>query len=233
MFRQDNHSWQTKGCWKDKRSYHVKTAQNLRWRDSLGFTLIEVILALAIFASLSMLANQVLRNVITANQQTEEVGNALKILQRTLVILDSDFRQLLARQYRNGGNEAEIYLLEMGDNVLDSHGDGIRFVRGGWINPQQLFPRSEVVKVGYRLKDKTLDRMRWMYPDDSLATEPAVIKLMEGVTDLSFEVMDDNSWKKNWKKPSMIPKAIRVTLETERYGKLTRIYLLPSQILGS
>nr|WP_233264420.1 type II secretion system minor pseudopilin GspJ [Grimontia hollisae] len=108
-----------------------------------GFTLIEVLLALMIFATLSVAANQIFRNVINSNVQTEEVGNALKSLQRTLLIMDSDFRQMLARQYRNGSDEAKEALLEFGDDLLDSESQGIRFVRGGWINPQQLFPRGK------------------------------------------------------------------------------------------
>lgn len=196
-----------------------------------GFTLIEVLLALMIFATLSVAANQIFRNVINSNVQTEEVGNALKSLQRTLLIMDSDFRQMLARQYRNGSDEAKEALLEFGDDLLDSESQGIRFVRGGWINPQQLFPRGEVVKVGYRIQDETLERIRWMYPDNSSALEPAAMPLMEGVTGLRFEVLGDDGWKTEWEAPLSMPRAIRVTLDTERYGELTRIYLLPGQTL--
>ncbi|MCC4797440.1 type II secretion system protein GspJ [Enterovibrio norvegicus] len=207
----------------------VNKITTLTSRKAHGFTLIEVLLALMIFATLSVAANQIFRNVINANQQTEEVGDALKTLQRSLVIMDSDFRQMLARQYRNGGDEAQDKLLELGDNLLDSEAAGIRFVRGGWINPQQLFPRGEVVKVGYRLHDETLERIRWMYADDSSATEPAVMPLMEGLTNLTFEVLGEESWQKNWDSANVMPKAVRVTLETERYGELTRVYLLPGQ----
>lgn len=196
-----------------------------------GFTLIEVLLALMIFATLSVAATQIFRNVIASDQQTEQIGDALKNMQRTLIIMDSDFRQMLARQYRNGGDESEENLLEFGDDLLDSESQGIRFVRGGWINPQQLFPRGEVVKVGYRIQDEKLERIRWMYPDDSSATEPAVMPLMEGVTSLRFEVKGENGWQKDWDDPLAMPKAIRVLMDTERYGQLSRVYLLPGQTL--
>ncbi|WP_407331898.1 type II secretion system minor pseudopilin GspJ [Enterovibrio sp. 27052020O] len=200
-------------------------------RDARGFTLIEVLLALMIFATLSMSANQIFSNVITSDKQTEEVGNALKTLQRTLLIMDSDFRQMMARQYRNGGDEAEETLLEFSDDLLDSESQGIRFVRGGWINPQALFPRGEVVKVGYRIQDNTLERIRWMYPDDSSSVEPAIMPVMEGVKDISFAVLGSESWQESWDSPLEMPKAIRVTLDTDRYGELVRIYVLSGQTL--
>nr|WP_233264419.1 type II secretion system minor pseudopilin GspJ [Grimontia hollisae] len=87
------------------------------------------------------------------------------------------------------------------------------------------------MKVGYRIQDETLERIRWMYPDNSSALEPAAMPLMEGVTGLRFEVLGDDGWKTEWEAPLSMPRAIRVTLDTERYGELTRIYLLPGQTL--
>lgn len=200
-------------------------------RGNSGFTLIEVLLALMIFSTLSMSANQIFSNVMTSSTQTEEVGNALKSLQRTILIMDSDFRQILARPYRDGGEKSKDQLIEMADGLLDSYSDGIRFVRGGWINPQQLYPRGAVVKVGYRVQDDILQRLRWMYPDDSSALEPAVMTVMEGVKSIKFEVYDDEKWQKTWDKPLTMPQALRVKLDTERYGELTQIYILPGQTL--
>ncbi len=209
-----------------KRVMKKKTMQKKR-----GFTLLEVLLALTIFTSLSMAANQVFKNVLNSDEQMLEVGNALKILQKTLIILDSDFRQMMARQYRNGGAESKEQLLEVGKSLLDSESEGIRFVRGGWVNPQQLFPRGEVVKVGYRIRESKLERIRWMYPDDSSTTEPAEMLVMEGVKDITFEMFDGAAWSEQWSKTLEMPKALRVSLDTERYGKITRVYILPEQKL--
>lgn len=196
-----------------------------------GFTLIEVLLALMIFSTLSLSANQIFRNVITSNYQTEEVGNALKSLQRTILIMDGDLRQILARPYRNGGEEAKDQLIELGDGFLDSDSDGIRFVRGGWINPLQLYPRGDVVKVAYRVQEDTLQRLRWMYPDDSSAIDPAIMPVMEGVKSIKFEVYQDKKWQESWDEPFVMPEALRVKLDTQRYGEIVQIYLLPGQKL--
>ncbi|MGL5291736.1 MAG: type II secretion system minor pseudopilin GspJ [Vibrionaceae bacterium] len=195
-----------------------------------GFTLIEVLLALGIFSSLTLSANQVLNNVLNSNEQSEIVGSALKELQRTLFIMDSDFRQLAARPYRNEGQQLPEQLLELGDGIIDSQGYGVRFVRGGWINPQQLFARGEIVKVAYRLQDQKLERLRWSYPDSSNAAKPAVMTMLNGVEELRFEVSNDGtSWQKSWDKPLEVPKALKIVFKTERYGDIERIYILPAQ----
>lgn len=201
-------------------------------RKTVGFTLIEVLLALGIFTSLSLAANQVLRNVLNSNEQTQKVGNSLKALQRTISIMDSDFRQVVARAYRNSGQQIPDQMLEIGSGLLESDADGVRFSRGGWINPQQMFGRGEVVKVGYRLRDKHLERLRWVYPDDSPGAEPAVNALLDEVMSLRIAVTSDGSdWSENWDQNNTMPKAIRLTFETQRYGDLERIYLLPDQTL--
>ncbi len=207
---------------KNKRSILGKTA---------GFTLLEVLLALMIFSSLSMAANQVFSNVLRSDAQMKDVGAALKDLQKTIIVLDSDFRQILARQYRNSGINADEKLIEIEENLLDSEAQGIRFVRGGWINPQQLFPRSEIVKVGYRIRDEKLERIRWLYPDDSPSMEPAEMTVMQGIEDIEFEVLKGSSWTKEWNSALEMPKGLRVRLETKHYGTLTRVYLLPGQKL--
>ncbi|RXJ72663.1 type II secretion system protein GspJ [Veronia nyctiphanis] len=201
-------------------------------RQQSGFTLLEVILALAIFAALSITANQVLKNVLFSNEQSQQVGEQLKQLQRARVILDSDFRQILARRYRNSGEESGELLIEMSDGLNDSEEQGVRFVRGGWINPQSLFPRGEVVKVGYRLKDNKLERVRWMYPDDSPSTEPAVMMVMDGVSKLSFEVFNEGEWTPIWDTPEVMPQALRLKLTLDRYGDIERVYQLPAQSLA-
>lgn len=200
-----------------------------RRKSKKGFTLLEVLLALMIFSSLSMAASQVFNNVLRSDAQMSDVGASLKNLQRALIVLDSDFRQMLARQYRNGGEQAKEQLLEIEDNLLDSESSGIRFVRGGWINPQQLYPRSEVVKVGYRTRDEKLERIRWLYPDDSSSMEPAEMTVMEGVKSIRFEVLNNKKWTDKWNTAKTMPEGIKVILDTEKYGELTRIYMLPGQ----
>ncbi len=98
-----------------------------------------------------------LNNVLRSDAQTRDVGNRLQKLQRALVIMDSDFRQIVGRPFRENGEEPGNKLIKMGKFLLDSDDDAVMFVRAGWRNPENRFPRGEVVRVATGSKMKSLN----------------------------------------------------------------------------
>lgn len=137
-------------------------------KRSQGFTLIEVLVAIAIFASLSVAAYQVVNQVQRSNELSQERSARLQEIQRGFVYLDSDFRQMALRQFRHEGEAPLNRLILWQQNLLESEGKGLLFTRLGWLNPQNQFPRGEVAKIGYRLKQGKLERVWWHYPDTAV-----------------------------------------------------------------
>ncbi|MGT0149785.1 type II secretion system minor pseudopilin GspJ [Vibrio metschnikovii] len=109
-----------------------------------------------------------LYQVQLSNQVSAQREARLSELQRAMVMMDADFRQMAARAFRTNGEAPTGLLVEWRDYLLDSDEKGVLFTRLGWHNPQQQFPRGEVLKVGYRLKDHVLERVWWRYPDTPL-----------------------------------------------------------------
>ena len=205
------------------------------WRNRTsqkGFTLIEVLVAIAIFASLSVGAYQVLNQVQRSNELSVERSERLKSLQRALVFLNNDFRQMVLRQTRTNGEEPSTQLLQWQDYLLDSDAKGVMFARLGWHNPQQQFPRGEVTKVGYRIKGETLQRIWWRYPDTPVGQEGIVTPLLTQVEAFDIRFYDGNQWKSDWDSSDSLPKAVSVVLTLKDYGKITRTYLTPDGKLG-
>ncbi|NVD05328.1 type II secretion system protein GspJ [Vibrio sp. JPW-9-11-11] len=190
-----------------------------------GFTLIEVLVAIAIFASLSVGAYQVLNQVQRSNEISLERSERLKSLQRALVFMDNDFRQMALRQSRSNGEEPQPVLIEWQDYLLDSDQKGLRFVRGGWHNPQQQFPRGEVSKVGYRLKDSQLERVFWRYVDTPAGQEPVVMPLLDNVESFELRFWDGKQWQNEWQTKLALPSAVAIKLVLKDYGEIERIYL--------
>ncbi len=193
-----------------------------------GFTLIEVLVSIAIFATLSVAAYQVVNQVQRSNEVSTERSARLNALQRSLVILDNDFRQMAQRQFRTNGEEASSKLILMQEYLLDSDTIGVMFTRLGWHNPQQQFPRGEVTKVGYRIKEETLERVWWRYPDTPTGQEGVVTPLLEGIEAFNLEFYNGSSWLKEWQTDRALPKAVKLKLTLKDYGEIERIYLTPS-----
>ncbi len=192
-----------------------------------GFTLIEVLVSIAIFASLSVAAYQVVSQVQRSNMLSQERTQRLNELQRAMVMMDNDFRQMAMRQMRTNGEEPSSQLIFWSDYLLDSDAKGVMFSRLGWHNPQQQFPRGEVTKVGYRLKDNVLQRIWWRYPDTPVGQEGLVTPLLTQVESFDMRFYDGKSWQKNWAKNRELPKAVSVILDLKDYGEITRTYLTP------
>lgn len=190
-----------------------------------GFTLIEVMVAIAVFATLSFSAYQVVNQVQRSNELSLEKSERIKQLQRSLVFLDNDFRQIVARPFRTNGEKVSDKLLSSDEYLLDSESQGILFVRLGWKNPQQAFPRGEITKVGYRLVENTIERLWWRYPDTPVGQKPVVTPLIDGVDELKFEFYDGTKWLKIWDVKNQLPKATKVILTFKDYGDVERIYL--------
>lgn len=198
-----------------------------------GFTLIEVLVSIAIFATLSVAAYQVVNQVQRSNEVSTERSARLNALQRSLVILDNDFRQMAQRQFRTNGEEASSKLILMQEYLLDSDTIGVMFTRLGWHNPQQQFPRGEVTKVGYRIKEETLERVWWRYPDTPTGQEGVVTPLLEGIEAFNLEFYNGSSWLKEWQTDRALPKAVKLKLTLKDYGEVERIYLTPSGTINT
>lgn len=102
------------------------------------------------------------------------------------------------------------------------------FTRLGWHNPQQQFPRGEVTKVGYRIKEETLERVWWRYPDTPTGQEGVVTPLLEGIEAFSLEFYNGSSWLEEWQTDRALPQAVRLKLTLKDYGEIERVYLTPS-----
>ncbi|MFH0233842.1 type II secretion system minor pseudopilin GspJ [Vibrio diabolicus] len=197
-----------------------------------GFTLIEVLVSIAIFASLSVAAYQVVSQVQRSNALSQERTQRLNEIQRAMVMMDNDFRQMAMRQTRTNGEEPASQLIFWSDYLLDSDTKGLMFARLGWHNPQLQFPRGEVTKVGYRLKEETLQRVWWRYPDTPVGQQGIVTPLLTQVESFDMRFYDGKQWKKEWDDEKSLPKAVSVILTLKDYGEIARTYLTPDGTLS-
>jgi general secretion pathway protein J len=200
--------------------------------QAAGFTLLELLVAMGIFAIIGAMAlgglNAVVGQETIARGQTQRLAS----LQRAVRLLGNDLAGAQPRYVRDElGTSGEQPLL----------GDGrggflIRLTRGGWSNPAGLPHRGTLQRVQYRVEDGTLLREYWPVLDHVLGQEPRREELLTGVKDLKLLFLggDGNEWQQQWPPLSRDgtsegrrPRAIQVTLELEDWGTIERLLEVP------
>ncbi|MGL4206665.1 MAG: type II secretion system minor pseudopilin GspJ [Aeromonadaceae bacterium] len=192
---------------------------------SAGFTLLEVLLALVVFATLSLSAYQVLQGVLKSDEKSRIKVERLATLQRSLALLERDFSQIINRPSRIQG-EASSVVFQAARYQMESDDWSVSFVRGGWLNPGAVLPRSQLQKVGYRLREGKLERLSYLYVDPVIGTEPTVTPVLEQVKNFGLRFWNGTEWVEEWSKSSALPAAVEVTLVLEDYGKIRRLFLV-------
>ena len=193
----------------------------------LGFTLIEVLVALAVLAMVTLASHQILSTAINANQNSKEKVAEIGAMNTVFRMMQQDFTQLALRNTRNeSGDSLELFL--MADRFLfDSQYHGVAGVRDGWSNPVNLLPRSELQLFSYVVEEDNLVRKYRIYVDSLDGTEPKSQVLLEDIKGFTISFRGDNDkWEENWTNPSL-PKAIKVEIALADEIIVSRILLLP------
>ncbi|MEX0964061.1 MAG: type II secretion system minor pseudopilin GspJ [Pseudohongiellaceae bacterium] len=167
-----------------------------------GFTLIEVLVAMAVTALIGALSWQF---VTVAVDATDDAGAALASLQAvesTWSILAMDLQQAVDTVATTQEVRSELQRPEFRgvSNPLAAE-PFLHLLRDGWTNLQGL-PRSELQRVAYRLEADSLWRESWPQRNlpDVLQAEPMRRLLLDGVTavDVRFLPAAANSIEDGW-----------------------------------
>ena len=186
---------------------------------SRGFTLLEMLLALAIFALIGMSSWQILNTVVNARSVQSEHLKKLEAMDYAFMVIKQDIRQLVSRGVRVNDKVSQQAIFA-GD-ILDSDDQGLTFVRAGWLNPESRLPRSGLQRVYYRLRNGQLERGYDRVLDTEPGTEPEYQPLLSGLNSLKFRFYyadkkgrsgqwQDTLQEDNW--PAAI--ALRITLQS-------------------
>jgi len=196
-----------------------------------GFTLIEILVAMAIFTIIGLASTGVLTSVINSDQLSSERFEKLEELQRAMLTMERDILQIVPRTARVNSGSANA-VISGGEDVLDSDADGLGFVRVGWYNPQMLLPRSTLQAVGYRIQENQLQRLYGNYVDNVIGYEPKVKILMSDIEDFRVtfltnaeQLEEPEEWNETYASGAL-PIAISITLVSKTFGEIRREFIL-------
>ena len=208
-----------------------------------GFTLVEVLVAMAITALVAMVSYSALSAALSAaetlrvsTERTREIGQVMAMLAR-------DVRQVVQRPVID----------EFGQQVPAVTGgelapDMLTLTRAGWHNSTGA-PRSTLQRVHWWVDEEALWRGYFPVLDRTVGTERIETAMLSGVErfEVRFlpslsalevnrdDVIDHRNWEDNWvvdlSQPNQLlatPAAIEVTMEVLGLGEVKRVYVLPA-----
>lgn len=195
-----------------------------------GFTLIEVIVALMIFAVVSVLAAQGLRTLIRSHQIVLAQSDKLEKLQIALALMNRNISQTLDRPIINQQNVIRP--------ALFGGSSYVEFTHGGYVNPQGIELRSTLQRTAYFLDTQgDLVQRNWPVLDRTAKTLPTDRILIKHIAGLKFRYMDTkNQYFDTWPQQDSskeLPRAIEMTMGLARWGELGRVFIIQGKSLSA
>jgi len=210
-----------------------------------GFTLLEIIIAMAIAALIGVGAMELLNSATTAHRNIQEQGERYNQIERAFLFLSNDIQQLAPRNFRDEFGDTKNNLTS-DDSIGKTH---LSFTRLGRRNPA-LLARSNLEKLTYLvddvppdylkndpvLKSNWLKRISYAFPDGMAADQGLARVLLDDVESIKAEFFDGEEWTDYWpvddgqgitsSSTVNLPVAVKISLDLKDLGLVERIYLV-------
>jgi general secretion pathway protein J len=186
-----------------------------------GFSLIEILIAIAVFAAMAVMAYGGLGALVRTRVQLARVQDDFRSLTRSVDLFDRDLRQATSRSVRDNNGRALPAFVGTADHV--------EFTRLGFANPQAE-QRSNLERVLYQFDAGVLQRGNYAVLDRAPDTTPIITSLRKDTVALRLRYLDPQQrWIERW--PAIddpnplqaLPRAVEVRIETKDYGEITRL----------
>lgn len=208
------------------------TLQSSR-KKQLGFTLLEILIALFIFAILGVIAAIGLHSVLKTHDIISERDKKIERLEVAVTLMRRDFLQIVDRPIIDGKGNTLPPVMSFGSSK-------IALTHAGFSNPFSMNNRSHMQRVQYYLDKNQLIRITWPVLDRLPTTKPVRQVLLNHVDAFSIKYIDDllrthNTWPLSTgsniqlMNRSDLPKAIIVNMQLKDWGNISLVFPISSR----
>ena len=198
-------------------------------KSQRGVTLLELIVAVGVFALFSVMAYGALNRILDQRDQIEQKREYWRTLSLTFLRMEEDMAQARARPVRDIDGTTLPSLRGQPTDTRALADPTLELTRGGLLVFGEDV-RSDLQRVGYRLEDNVLLRLTWPVLDRAPQTKPFESLLLRDVE--TFEVRFyslGGNWIDVWPVEELseeLPRGIEVTLTLTNGNEFKRIFFV-------
>lgn len=165
-------------------------------RPPRGFTLIEMLVAIAIFGIMAGFSYRILDSVLTTRDRVGDEHRRWRDVARAVGAMERDLEAILARPVRNAADQPAAPLVGV-ERPLRAEEPALAFTRMG-DRDEFSFPGAPR-RTGYRVRDTALERLTWPALDAAPRGEPVAQTVLDGVRALEVRYLArSGQWTRTW-----------------------------------
>jgi general secretion pathway protein J len=196
-----------------------------------GFTLIEILIALTVFAIMASITSSTLYYAFNTRTRVNEQSERIAGLQLAISMLQQDLSQTVERAIR--GNDMHLTPIFVGQ------AEYVEFTRDGDVNPASIEKRSTLKRIAYICTKDSLARRTWDALDPADRSKGVNKVLIRNLSDCHFGYLNQSlqvfpDWRadavnQNQNKESL-PKAVQVNLTVREQGEINLLFTIPEAL---
>lgn len=192
-----------------------------------GFTLVEIIVAVMIYAIIAVISYKVVSSLLLTKQVTGDAQKKIGGVSNALSRMSHDWERAIPLIVRDAdGNFLPAVAGHSG--VFSDFDSQIEFTLNGYVG-DDINDSTPPRRVGYRFINDELYYISWPVLNRTQTTRPTVSLLMEDVKDFDVEYLyPDNKWHDSWpiagQDLSELPRAVRITIVLSSGESAVRIW---------
>jgi general secretion pathway protein J len=199
-----------------------------------GFTLVEILIALAIFAIIATLTSSIMYYAFSTRARVTEHADRMVSLQLAISLMERDTEQAVERGIRS--NDMRLFPPFTGQQKQ------VEFTRNGMANPRSMEKRSTLTRVALICQGNQLVRRGWESLDPVNRNKYEEKILLTNLVKCQFNYLNQNlqvlpEWHENAmslnQKSETLPRAIQLILTLKDWGNCNFLFPLPKAMYAN